>query len=119
MVSELVLVAVVLVSALIAAAAQYLFKSSMPRFDASPSGLISLVHSRGVVLGLLLYAASLVVYLYALSVGELSFVYPTFASVFVFVLLISRFKLGERITLHRAAGVALVVIGIAVIALTY
>ncbi len=119
MVGELLIIAVILVSAFMAAAAQYLFKKGLKRFRLEPHEIFSLIKNRAVAAGLIIYMVSLVVYLGALRYGDLSFVYPTFASVFVFVLLISKFKLGEMVSLHRATGVALVIIGIAIVAITY
>jgi multidrug transporter EmrE-like cation transporter len=117
--NEFLIIAIVLFAAFLAAVAQYIFKKSMPRFNMGISGLLELLRNRKIVLGLGVYAISLVVYLYALSTSALSFVYPTFASVFVFVLLFSKFGLGERISLHRALGVAIVIAGITIVALTY
>ena len=116
---EMVLVLTVLLAAFLAAMAQYIFKRGMPRFDMSMRGFMALIGSRQVLLGLMVYAAGLVIYLYALSTSELSFVYPTFASVFVFVLILSKFMLKEQVTLPRALGVAIVIIGIVLVALTY
>ena len=62
---------------------------------------------------------SFAIYLYALhSAPEISFVYPIFASTFVFVLLISIFSLKEKAGIYRIAGIALIVLGIAVVSLT-
>lgn len=119
MAGETQIVAIVLVSAFMAAFAQYIFKKNMPRFSANLKGLIGLAANRRILLGVGIYMASLVVYLYALRSSELSFVYPTFASVFVFVLILSKFSLGEEITLHRIIGVAIVIAGIIIVALTY
>lgn len=116
---ELLIIAIVLASAFLAAAAQYLFKKHITRFSPDMKGVLSLARNRGMLAGAAIYAISLAIYLDALRLGELSFVYPAFASVFVFVLLISRFKLREKIGLGRIIGVALVVAGIAVVALTY
>jgi uncharacterized membrane protein len=119
MVSEFVIIAVIMVSAVLAAIAQYIFKRNLNAFKFNINGIWSLAKNRAIILGLIVYAVSLVVYLGALRYGDLSFVYPTFASVFIFVLLISKFKLNERISLHRALGVALVIVGIAIVAVTY
>lgn len=119
MLSEMAIVALTLFSALVAAVAQYLFKQHMPRFNANANELFLLAKNRMIMLGLLIYIFSLGVYLYALGSGQLSFVYPTFASVFVFVLLISKFKLHEQISMRRAIGVALVMIGIIMVVITY
>ncbi len=117
--SELFVVAIVLVAAFMAAVAQYMFKKSVPKFDVSIGGLLSLLRNRLIIMGLAVYIASFAFYLYALRSSELSFVYPTFASVFVFVLIMSRFKLKEHITLHRALGVGIVILGILIVAFTY
>jgi len=119
MLSELSIIAMTLLAAVIAAVAQYVFKRSVPRFDFKKGGIRSLVKSKGIWAGGIIYLVSLVVYLKALGSGQLSFVYPTFASAFVFVTLISHFLLREKLNLKRVSGIALVVIGIIIVALTY
>ena len=119
MVSELLIVALTLLAALLAAVAQYLFKLHLPRFKFNLGGILALVRSRMVILGLAVYAISLLIYLGALKLGQLSFVYPTFASVFLFVLLISKFKLHEHISITRAAGVLVILAGILLVVFTY
>ncbi len=116
---EAYLIATTLSAAAIAAFAQYLFKKSVPRFRLDKYGILGLLANKGVWAGSLAYLASLAIYLKALGSGELSFVYPTFASTFVFVALISRFALKEKLGAKRIAGIALVLIGIAVVAFTY
>ena len=112
MLSALIVILLTLLAAAIAAFAQYLFKKSLPEFKFSISGLLSLTKNRMVVAGALFYLISLSVYLVALSSGELSFVYPAFSSTFIFVMLISHFRLGERIGYSRISGLLLIIIGI-------
>ncbi len=119
MYNEFVLIVTILVSALMAAIAQYIFKRNIPAFHVNRAGILSLIRNKFLIGGIAVYAASLVVYLFALRGGQLSFVYPTFASVFVFVLVISKFSLGEKINIYRIIGVALIIAGIAAIAATY
>jgi uncharacterized membrane protein len=119
MVSEIVIVSATLCAAFIAALAQYLFKRSMPKISLNPRSLFLLIKDKGIVLGALLYLVSLVIYLYALRHGELSFVYPTFASAFVFVFLMSHFVLKEGISRRRALGMAAIIAGIIIVAVTY
>ena len=69
-------------------------------------------------MGLIGYAAALVLYIIALSGGQLSVVYPVFASSFIFVALISAAVLKEKITPVRAIGVLLVFIGISIVAIS-
>lgn len=115
----LAIMGITVVAALLAAFAQYFFKKSLPSFRFNAREIISLLRRRMVLLGLLIYFVGLGIYLVALYHGQLSFVYPVFASAFVFTLLISRYMLGEKIGTARALGVVLVVVGIAVIAFTY
>lgn len=117
MLSAAEVVAVTVIAAAIVAAAQYLFKRGVPRFSASLGGVVSLLRNRLVVAGAVTYMAGLGVYLVALGAGQLSFVYPAFSSTFIFVMLISHFKLKERVGYLRIGGVALIIIGIALVAL--
>ncbi len=104
-----------LVAAALVAYAQYVFKRTIPKFKFSIKGVIKLATNRGFVIGALIYAVGLVFYLLALGSDQLSFVYPAFSSTFIFVILISHFKLKERISPVRLAGVAMILIGIALV----
>lgn len=119
MLSELEVIGITLLAAVIAASAQYVFKRSVPSFDFKKEGVRSLVLNRGIWAGGLIYLVGLVVYLKALGSGQLSFVYPTFASTFIFITLISHFLLKEELSAKRIAGIAIVIIGIVIVALTY
>jgi uncharacterized membrane protein len=119
MLSEFAIIGITLLAAVIAAVAQYLFKRSVPKFGFSKKGIRILILNKGIWAGGVIYLISLVVYLKALGSGQLSFVYPTFASTFVFITLISHFVLKEDMNMKRVAGIALIVIGIAVVALSY
>jgi drug/metabolite transporter (DMT)-like permease len=66
--------------------------------------------------GLAIYGLSTVFYLFALSREPLSFVYPMLALNFVFVTAMSRLVLGEHISGMRAAGIAVVVAGVSLVA---
>ncbi len=116
---ELDIILLTLIAAAIAAISQYIMKRSVHKFTLSIDGGISLLKNKGLLVGIGVYLSSLVFYLTALSSGELSFVYPTFASTFVFVFLIARFKLGEGIGLKRGLGLMLIVLGIIIVAMTY
>lgn len=119
MLGEIQIIGITLVAAVIAAVAQYTFKRSVPKFSLSLSGIMELLKQKGIWLGLALYFGSLVVYLKALDSGQLSFVYPTFASSFIFIALISHVKLKEKLSAKRISGICLIVIGIVLVAMTY
>ena len=101
-----------LVAAALVAYAQYVFKKTIPKFKFSAKGVMELATNRGFVIGALIYAVGLVFYLLALGSDQLSFVYPAFSSTFIFVMLISHFKLKERIGYARLAGMLLIILGI-------
>jgi drug/metabolite transporter (DMT)-like permease len=109
---------ITLVAALIASGSQFLYKKGIKNEIRGLGDILALAENRTVVLGGVGYVSSLVIYLYAISQAPLSVVYPTFASSFVFVTFISAALLKESVGRLRLAGVALIFIGIAVIALS-
>lgn len=106
-----------LIAALVASFAQLQFKRSVGKIG-SLKHLIRLITNKGVVLGLVCYATALGLYLTALSGGQLSIVFPVFASSFIFVTILSALTLNEKITAMRALGVLLVFIGVAIVAVS-
>lgn len=109
---------ITLIASILASFSQILFKTGIrKRLDSVADMFRQLKNSR-VVIGFVGYAASLVVYLYALSGSQLSIVYPTFASTFIFVALLSSVLLKERISVLRATGIAAILFGILLVAVT-
>jgi len=120
MFSELEVVAITLIAAIIAAFAQYYFKRYLEKFNMKIKEIIHIIKERHILFGLFLYAISFLLYLYALhGAPVVSFVYPIFASTFIFVFIISKYWLGEPIGTMRLIGMVLIVIGIGLIAMTY
>ena len=109
---------ITLVAALIASLSQLLFKRSMQERIEGVRGMVRAVRKRNTLLGIVGYLASFGIYLFALDNAPLSFVYPMFASTFVFVFLMSVLVLRERFSGKRAAGIAMILIGIAIISTT-
>lgn len=120
MLGALGVIAITMLAALISAVVQYIYKKNIKEFKMSLGGLITILKSRIILFGMGLNVVALVVYLYALSNAPIiSFVYPVFSSTFVFVFLISRYLLKEKVTLHRVLGILLVMIGIGIISFTF
>lgn len=65
-----------------------------------------------VLLGVSIYGISLIIWLFIISKVDLSFAYSLVALTFVFLLLFSRIFLHENISLLRAIGAALIILGI-------
>jgi multidrug transporter EmrE-like cation transporter len=119
MLSVALVILITLAAAVIAAAAQYIFKKSAKEFKLNIEGIINTFKRRSTLLGLTMYLISLIVYLYALHETPIvSFVYPVFASSLIFVLLISMYALKERVNLHRVLGIILILLGIVIISFT-
>jgi uncharacterized membrane protein len=106
-----------LVAALISSFAQFMFKRSIKKID-SLFELVGLLRNKGVLIGLACYFASFLLYIKALSGGQLSIVFPIFASSFIFVTIISAVTLKEKVTLMRAVGVLVIFIGITLVAVS-
>ncbi len=120
MLGELEIIAMTLAAAAVSAAAQYVFKRNVGEFGFSSRHVFGVLTNWRMVMGLGMYAVSFVLYIYALHAApEISFVYSIFASTFIFVLLISKYALGERINAARALGMLLIVLGITLVSLTY
>lgn len=70
-----------------------------------------------VIAGIGGHGLAMAVWLYALSRVQLSFAYPFLALGYVFVALLSYYVLGEQISLARIAGMAIIIIGLCIVAL--
>lgn len=112
-------VLITLGAAALAAFGQYVFKSHVKAFGRNISEIIGVLTERHMLGGILIYALSLGVYLYALRDAGISFVYPIFASSFIFVALIAKYVFRERMRMTRVAGILLIVFGIIIVAATY
>ncbi len=119
MLEAVAIVLTTLLAAALAAYAQYLFKKNVPSFKINIREILRLARNWQLLLGLAIYSLSLIIYLVALGSGELSFVYPIFSSTFIFVFLISAFVLKEKINKVRIAGLAMIILGIIIVSLTY
>ena len=69
-----------------------------------------------VVLGFSCYAVSAVLWLYVLSVADLSWAYPLLSMAYVLVALSAAVFLGERLTPARIAGTLAIVAGVVLVA---
>ena len=84
---------------------------------AGPEGLIrTIVTSPLVLLGLFLYACGALAWIAVLRRMDLGYAYPFLALNFVLIALVSRFILGEDVPLLRWVGIAVICVGILVVA---
>jgi drug/metabolite transporter (DMT)-like permease len=113
-----VVIFITLVAALMASFAQIMYKRGLTVKLRSVADFVALLRNKLVVAGLIVYILSLVIYLYGLSAAPLSVVYPTFASTFIFVTVISAVLLKEHINWKRALGILLIFLGVLIIAVS-
>lgn len=88
--------------------------------ESAAAGVLSLVtlvfHSPLVLLGLVLYGISAFAWIAVLSRLDLSVAYPFLALNFVLITLVSRLVLGETVPTLRWVGIAVIVVGILLVA---
>lgn len=123
--SHVMLIALILVSVVLAAVAQLTLKHGMNQVTASTGELkLELASARDVLTtpavwgGLLLFALSALVWLAVLSRTTLSFAYPFASLTYVLILLADRFLLDQQVPALRYAGVACIMVGIVLVAQT-
>jgi len=108
---------ITLIAAVIASLSQILYKKGMGKAPIKGViGLLNALRTKMIILGLGGYFISLVIYLYALAGAPLSLVYPIFASTFIFTVLFSAKFLNEQISARRIMGLALIFVGIVIVA---
>ena len=67
------------------------------------------------IFGVFLYGASLLIFIPALKGGEVSVLYPIVALSYVWISILSKYMLGERMNKHKWTGIALILFGILLI----
>ena len=107
---------VLLLSVVLNAGGQILFKAA--RLAYPEDSLVSIFFHIETWLGFILYGLSAVCWLWVLSRAQLSFAYPVLALSFPIVVALSAVLFGEYISALRWAGVAVIVLGVSLLAKT-
>lgn len=123
----MVVLTLILLGVLMSAAAQVMLKVGMSAPDAQVAlgrGEIlrlamSLSHSPWLIGGLVTYGLSVVIWLVVLSRVDVSYAYPFVALGMVVTTFSGHYLLGESLPAMRLVGVAVIVIGVALLALSY
>lgn len=102
---------ILLLSSVFAALGQLFFKLGS---TVSP---LSMIFSVKIWIGLILYGAGTLLWIYVLSKEPLSKVYPFTALTFILVFFLSYFILNEAISLVQIIGVIIILVGFMVLAL--
>lgn len=119
-------IVLILLSVGLAAVAQLTLKSGMNQVTTVNGGPVTvsadsfktIATNLTVWAGLVLFALSAVVWLFVLSRTSLSFAYPFAALTYLLIVLVDRFVLHEAVPPLRWLGVAMIMIGIVLVART-
>ncbi len=104
------------------AAGQVCLKAGVTTLGANPpvvTVLASIINNRLVLGGFACYGISSLLYIVALSRLDLSYAYPMIALSYVIVAILAWRLLGEIIPAGRVVGLAIICIGVVVLALSY
>ncbi len=98
---------VVLFCTLFTSTAQILLKTGINNFNLS-----SLLTNYTLIGGLVIYALGAVLLIISFKGGEVTVIYPVFATSYIWVLLLSVFFLDEAFTFYKIASILLIITGI-------
>jgi drug/metabolite transporter (DMT)-like permease len=100
-----------LFAAFLGAVGQYLYKEGAAQVQLS--NLASLFTNARIILGILCYIGVMLLFVVGLKKGgQLTVLYPVYATTFIWAALIGVFVLGENFTLFRILGTALIIVGV-------
>jgi uncharacterized membrane protein len=110
---DIMIILLTALSAFIGSIGQLYFKQGADNLQFDIRQLLTNYH---LIIGLAVYAVSTVLYIYALSKGQLSILYPIIATSYIWTLLFSKIVLKETVTLTGWAGVFFILLGVTLIA---
>jgi multidrug transporter EmrE-like cation transporter len=107
--TPLVSIACFLLAAIFGAGGQYLYKSGA---EQASGGLLSYVTNWRLLCGVVCYVAVMALFVIGFKRGgQISVLYPLYATTFIWAALISRFAYGSQISLANVGGMVLLVGG--------
>ena len=106
---DLIIILIVLFCALLGATGQIFFKLASGKFAFNPLSWITNVY---LISGIFLYGLSAVLFIWSLKHGEISVIYPIFATTYIWVCLFAFIYLGESLSWFKFLGTAMILLGI-------
>ena len=115
-------ISLALVSICLGAVAQFLLKvgvNAMGGFKIDPhralTSIITALLEPHILIGLVVFVISMLIWLMVISKMELSRAYPMISISYIIITALSRFVLGESIPAIRLAGIAVILVGVVMI----
>jgi drug/metabolite transporter (DMT)-like permease len=117
--NTLLVIGLMLVSTIIGATGSLFLKRGAEHFHIrlNINGFITILKNWEIILGLILYVLSTVTLIYLLRSEELSMLYPLTSMGYIFVTIFSVWFLREKINSYKIFGIALIVLGVILVAL--
>ena len=78
---------------------------------------IRFILNRNFLLGMFFYSVSIIMYLFALKFGELSVLFPTASTIYIWVSILSQKYLGEKMNGFKWFGILIILVGVALLAI--
>jgi multidrug transporter EmrE-like cation transporter len=110
--AEMWSIIVVLLISIVAALGALFFKRGSAKFSLSVSGLFK---NKNLLIGAVLYAIAVIMFVFSLKGGELSILYPFVSTGFIWTAIFSVKFLREGMNRYKWLGIALIIIGVSVI----
>src|SRR3989338_342729 len=103
---------IALVCSILSSFASLLMKRAAERLSFNP---LKLIRNKNLIIGIFLYVAGSVLFVWALTASQLSILYPVVALSYVWTLLLANKYLNEKITLYKWIGIILIIFGVVMI----
>ena len=108
--TEIWAIAVVLSAAVLGAIGQLNFKLGS---DSMKFKIYEIIKNKYLIIGVLLYGISTVMFIVSLKGGELSVLYPLIATSYIWATILAKKVLNENINIYKSSGVLLIIVGVA------
>ncbi len=81
-------------------------------------GSSHILPNKKIIIGVLFYGIAMVIGIAALRFGDLSVLYPINSMTYIWVTILSRYRLGEEINMFKIIGISLIVVGVSIIGIS-
>ena len=105
----------ILTSIIMGAVGQILLKvgaNKLGSINTSIGGLLSIFRNSYILIGLVLFGTSFLLWVKVLTKNELSYVYPMVSISYIIIILASKFLFNEPFTLNKMIGVIAIIAGV-------
>ncbi len=106
---DVLIIFIVLFCALLGAAGQILFKIASNKFSFNP---LMWITNFPLIMAVFLYGLSAILFVWSLKYGDVSIIYPIFATSYVWVCFFAYWYLGEPLSELKVIGTLMIILGI-------